>query len=81
MGVQEMGLGNLLTYQAFEILVRQVFEHPGFLPKIFFVAIDNGRYVGQSDLVNEKEDREHPATGYTGVDPDYRRRGQCRGND
>jgi GNAT superfamily N-acetyltransferase len=37
--------------------------------------LDNGRYVGQSDLANENQDREHLGTGYTGVHPDYRRRG------
>jgi GNAT superfamily N-acetyltransferase len=75
LSMKGMPAGGERTYQPFEVLVRQVFEHPGFLPEIFFMAIANGGYIGQSDLVNEKEDREHLGTGYTGVHPDYRRRG------
>jgi GNAT superfamily N-acetyltransferase len=73
--MQDMPAGGTRTYQPFETFVRSVFEYPGFLPEIFFVAVDKGRYVGQSDLVDEKQDREHLGTGYTGVHPDYRRRG------
>jgi GNAT superfamily N-acetyltransferase len=75
LSMKDMPAGGERTYQPFEQSVQSVFEYPGFLPELFFMAVENGRYVGQSDLVDEKQDLEHLGTGYTGVHPDYRRRG------
>jgi GNAT superfamily N-acetyltransferase len=73
--MQDMPAGGTRTFPPFEHFTRSVIQHPTFLPDMFFMALDNGRYVGQSDLADEKQDREHLGTGYTGVHPDYRRRG------
>lgn len=75
--IVDVPAGGERTLQPFDAYVRSTFEYPGFMPELYFVAVDvaQGLYVGQSDLVNENEEREHLGTGYTGVHPAYRRRG------
>lgn len=63
------------THQSFEQYVQQIFENSVFIPEAFFVALDQGRYVGISALCDEHEDRARLATDYTGVIPSHRRRG------
>lgn len=58
-----------------EQYVQQVFGNSAFIPEAFFIALDQGRYVGLSALCNEHEDRTRLATDYTGVIPSYRQRG------
>jgi len=56
-------------------VVQQIFENAAFIPEAFFVALDQGRYVGMSNLTNENDDPTRLATDYTGVLPSHRRRG------
>ncbi|MFN8493741.1 MAG: GNAT family N-acetyltransferase [Caldilineaceae bacterium] len=58
-----------------EQYVQQVFGNSAFIPEAFFIALDQGRYVGLSALCDEHEDRTRLATDYTGVIPSHRRRG------
>lgn len=71
----DMPAGGVRTFPPFEHFARTRTQATSFLPDFFFMALDKGRYVGQSDLADEKQDRRHLGTGYTGVHPDYRRRG------
>lgn len=73
--IQGMPATGTRTHQSFDQYVQQVFERSEFLPEAFFVALDQGRYVGVSYLLDEHEDRERLVTGYTGVVPSHRRRG------
>jgi GNAT superfamily N-acetyltransferase len=74
--IQDMpGATGTRTNQSFEQYVQQVFERSEFIPEAFFVALDQGQYVGVSYLVDEHEDRERLVTAYTGVIPSHRRRG------
>lgn len=61
--------------RSFEQYVQQIFEKSSFIPEAFFVALDQGRYVGLSNLTNENDDPTRLSTDYTGVVPSYRRRG------
>lgn len=63
------------TQQTFEQYELQIFANAEFIPAAFFVALDQGRYVGLSHLKNEYDDPTRLATDYTGVLPAYRRRG------
>lgn len=63
------------TRQSFEQFVQQIFESAAFIPEAFFVALDQGRYVGLSNLTNENDDPTRLTTDYTGVIPSHRRRG------
>lgn len=70
-----MPAGGERTRQSFEQFVQQIFESMAFIPEAFFVALDQGRYVGMSNLTNENDDPTRLLTDYTGVLPSYRRRG------
>ena len=53
---------------------KQFVENPNVLPEGWVVAVENGRYIGNSSL----EKGSQPggiSTGFTGVLRDYRRRG------
>lgn len=63
------------THRSCEQYVQQIFDNAEFIPEAFFVALDQGRYVGVSHLKNEYDDLTRLATDYTGVLPSYRRRG------
>lgn len=52
---------------------KYVLGGPGYDPDAFFIALDGERPVGLSSL--ELRPRNTASTGYTGVHPDYRRRG------
>jgi GNAT superfamily N-acetyltransferase len=73
--IQGMPATGTRTNESFEQYVQKVFERFEFIPEAFFVALDQGHYVGVSYLIDEHEDRERLVTGYTGVIPSYRRRG------
>jgi mycothiol synthase len=62
-----------------EQYVQQVFGNSAFIPEAFFIALDQGRYVGISALCDDHEDRTRLATDYTGVIPSYRQRGIATG--
>jgi GNAT superfamily N-acetyltransferase len=55
---------------------RYVLGSPGYDPDAFFVALDGERPVGLSFL--ELRPRNTATTGYTGVHPEYHRRGIAR---
>lgn len=55
--------------RSFEQYVQQIFEKSSFIPEAFFVALDQGRYVGLSNLTNENDDPTRLSTDYTGVSP------------
>lgn len=70
-----MPAGGERTRQSFEQYVQQIFENAAFMPEAFFVALDQGRYVGLSNLTNGNDDPTRLTTDYTGVIPSHRRRG------
>jgi GNAT superfamily N-acetyltransferase len=72
---QEMPATGVRTHQSFGQYAQQIFANSAFIPEAFFIALDQGRYVGVSALIDEYEDRTRLATDYTGVIPSYRRRG------
>ncbi len=72
---REMPAGGENMRQSFEQYVQQIFENTAFIPEAFFVALDQGRYVGLSNLTNENDDPTRLTTDYTGVIPSHRRRG------
>lgn len=73
--MQAMPAGGERTQQTFEQYEQQIFANAEFIPAAFFVALDQGRYVGVSHLKNEYDDLTRLATDYTGVIPSHRRRG------
>ncbi len=73
--IQDKPSTGTYTRQPFERFVKQEFGNPRFMPEGYFVALHNGRYVGECDIIDEQHDGENLETGYTGVHPDYRRRG------
>ena len=69
--------GEKRTDNTFEQYVLHMFESPHYMPEAHFIALDNGQYVGESNLMNESDDEQptHLQTDYTGVIPSHRRRG------
>lgn len=68
-----------VTGRSYEDYVNR-FAHPGFDPATWFIAVDKSaspksRYVGLSTLQFDPENPETMDQGFTGVHPDYRRRG------
>lgn len=59
--------------QPFEQFVK-VFAHPDLMPDCWFVALHDGRYVGETKLFKEPV-ADKLRTGLTGVIRDYRRKG------
>jgi GNAT superfamily N-acetyltransferase len=53
---------------------RKYFTGPGFLPEGQFIAVADGQYVGLSNIWS-RESTTDLDTGFTGVHPEYRRRG------
>ena len=76
-GESMMGMpaGGERTRQSFEQFLKQIFENTAFIPEAFFIALDQRRYVGLSNLTNENDDLTRLVTDYTGVIPSHRRRG------
>ena len=73
--LRDVPAGGERTRQSFKQYVQQNFENPAFIPAAFFVALDQGHYVGVSNLTNEDDDPTRLTTDYTGVIPSHRRRG------
>lgn len=61
--------------RTFEVYRRQTFESPTFIPETFFVALDDGEYVGMSQLEKNLADETKLQTDLTGVVRTHRRRG------
>lgn len=68
-----------ITGRSFEDYVKR-FDHPGFDPAAWFIAVDeaasaNHRYIGMSTIGFDPDNPEMMNQGFTGVHPNYRRRG------
>jgi len=63
------------TERTIENLEKQKLKAPGFEPKAYFIAIDNGQYVGQSSLWRQKSNPKEFWTDLTGVVQSHRRKG------
>lgn len=70
-----MPAGGERTRQSFAQFVQQIFANTAFIPAAFFIALDQGLYVGMSNLTNENDNPTRLVTDYTGVLPSHRRRG------
>jgi len=63
------------TKQPLEQYVKQFLGHPDFMAEAWFIALDGSHYVGLTGLFRNPATREQINSGFTGVLPDYRRRG------
>ena len=63
-----------ITPPGFEQWKKMTLDNPGLLPEGYFVAVDNGRYVGLSGLWNS-DGHSDLQTGLTGVRREARRKG------
>lgn len=66
-----------LTEPGFDNYDRQVLGDPELLPDGWFVAVDNGYYVGLSQLWLDRANPKRLGVGFTGVRRAYRRQGIC----
>jgi mycothiol synthase len=64
-----------LTKQPLEHYVNHVLHHPNHLAQAFFVALDDGQYVGLSELFRNPNHETWLHCGFTGVLLSHRRRG------
>lgn len=73
--IQDVPSQDGVTIPDFEVYEHQVFEAHNFIPEAYFVAVDTatGNYAGTSSLF--KTDGDYLNVGFTGTDPDYRRKG------
>jgi GNAT superfamily N-acetyltransferase len=71
---RDMPMPEPFTQPSYENFCKKLFEHPKFLPEGNMLALDEGAYVGISNLwrANKPED---VYTGFTGVLREYRGRG------
>jgi GNAT superfamily N-acetyltransferase len=65
---------DLLTNEPFEEFDKS-FEHPDFVPDGYFIALDDGRWVGMSSVWNQRSKPGEMYTRLTGVVRSHRRRG------
>ncbi len=63
------------TKQPFEKYVKQVVENPNSIEDGWFLAVENGRYVGMSYLEKNEANPKQLRTGFTGTVRSHRRRG------
>jgi GNAT superfamily N-acetyltransferase len=68
------GEDEALTPPDFDLFVHSQFEPLIFLPAAYFVAVQDGRYIGVSNLESSGV-ADRLVVGYTGVDPAFRRQG------
>jgi GNAT superfamily N-acetyltransferase len=61
--------------RSFENFEKAYFSSPGFMADSFFVALDNGEFVGMTALRKSLADERKLLTGLTGVVRSHRRRG------
>lgn len=64
-----------LTPTGIDHYERNVFQNPEFMPDAYYVALDNGNYVGMSNLWRDTANPKRLNTGLTGVKRSHRRRG------
>ena len=66
---------NVPKQTPFEQHVKETFEDDDFSPQMWFIALDGDRYAGMSCLWPNKAKPHELATGWTGVDRPYRKKG------
>ena len=71
---QDVPLDDPPTKQSYETWEKKL-DSPTFLPEAWFLAIDDGRFVGLSSLWTCMGNKKKLWTGLTGVSRDYRRKG------
>jgi GNAT superfamily N-acetyltransferase len=64
-----------LTQQPFDLWIGKHLESPNLLPDGYFLAVDNGEFVGVSNVWRCQASPEDFEVGLTGVRREYRRRG------
>jgi GNAT superfamily N-acetyltransferase len=74
-GIQDEPQPDTPTQMPFERYVTTILEAPEFMPQGFFIAVDNGEYVGLSELTHNPDGNEILYTGFTCVLRSHRRRG------
>jgi mycothiol synthase len=72
---QDVALPAPFTPESFAQFVQHIFNNPDFLPDAYFVAVDQGEYVGIGSLINSHADAQHLEIGFAGVIPSHRQRG------
>lgn len=73
--IKDVPSNDEMTERTFEQFKKIRFESPGFDPKAFFVALDNGKYVGLSSLWKQQSKPKEFWTDLTGVVRSHRRKG------
>jgi GNAT superfamily N-acetyltransferase len=63
------------TKQPLEQFVKQFLGHPDFMAEAWFIALDGSQYVGLTGLFKNQTTEDQLDSGFTGVLPEYRRRG------
>ena len=71
--VHDVPSPDAFTPQPIEEFAK-MFKHPNFLPEAHFFAVDNGQWVGLSNLWSDSVRHEKLWVGLTGVLPGHRRR-------
>jgi GNAT superfamily N-acetyltransferase len=66
---------NPPTKLPFDQFVKEVLDGPAFLADAWVIGVENGRYVGMSNLEPDLGDNTRFQTGFTGVVRSHRRRG------
>ncbi|MCK4410255.1 MAG: GNAT family N-acetyltransferase, partial [Candidatus Eisenbacteria sp.] len=72
--LQDVPFPDPITKMPFERYMGEV-TGPGGMPESWFIAVDDGRYVGMSQLWRNLADPKLLQTGLTGVARSHRRRG------
>jgi len=68
-------MSDIPTKPTFEEYSKFVFDHPRFISEAYFIAVDNGDYVGLSELSRDLAQPDRLNTGFTAVARSHRRRG------
>ncbi len=68
-------MSDIPTKPTFEEYTKFVFAHPRFIPEAYFIAVDQGEYVGLSELSRDLAQPDRLNTGFTAVARSHRRRG------
>jgi GNAT superfamily N-acetyltransferase len=63
------------TKMSLEQYVKTTIENPNVLAEAWYVAVENGRYVGMTKLYRKPNNPTEYGTGFTGVVRSHRRRG------
>ncbi len=66
---------DIPTKPTFAEYSKFVFDHPRFIPAAYFIAVDQGDYVGLSELSRDLAQPDQLHTGFTAVARSHRRRG------